>query len=102
MQRGRKSTGENAVHPLGDVLAPSRVAAGNLGDAPAAEADFIQRFHDRRPVVVAFEPGNVEALPQAFPLPPLAPELFDAAPPSPPFYPPHTFFRPPLADPSTS
>src|SRR6266849_8459512 len=77
MPRRPWSTGEDAVHPLGDVLEPSRVAAGNLSDAPAVEANFIQRFHDRRPVVVAFEQGNVEALPQAFLVAPLAAEFFD-------------------------
>src|SRR6266702_7915523 len=74
---GARSTGENSVHALGDVLEPSRVAAGNLGDAPAAKADFIQRLHDRRPVVVAFEQGNVEALPQAFLVAPFAAEFLD-------------------------
>src|SRR5581483_4630205 len=60
---------ENPVHPLAHVLQESRVIqAGRmirrLGDGPAMIADFPQRLHDLRPVVVPFEVIHVETLPQ--------------------------------------
>src|SRR5262245_40322657 len=48
-----------------------------FGDGPALIADVIQRFHDRRPIVVAFEVFHVEAGAQAVFVHLLAAVLFD-------------------------
>src|SRR5690349_16077901 len=43
-----------------------RIAPALLRHDPARVADFIDRFHHRRPIVVAFEQRHLEALPQTF------------------------------------
>ena len=65
------------VGPLGEELQARGVAAGDFEDAPACVADLVERFHRRRPVVVAFAEFDLKAFAQAFGVALFAAEFLD-------------------------
>src|ERR1035441_3227124 len=72
------SGGQYLGEAVGEVFESFRgVAAGLFGHHPAVVADVVHGLHDGRPIVIAFEQLNVEALPQAFGVALLAAEFLD-------------------------
>src|SRR5437667_4061345 len=62
----RRSTRKNAVHFFRKLFQTfGAVGAPLFGDAPAVVADFVERLHHFRPIIVAFQKRNIEAFPQA-------------------------------------
>src|SRR5947208_15441206 len=72
------SFAKNPGHPLRNILQRIEIVGAVLFSyAPAVIADFIERFHDSRPIVVAFAERRAKTFPQSFRVAPLAAEFLD-------------------------
>src|SRR5437660_2291855 len=72
------SFAKNPGHPLRNVFQRFEiVGAVLLSYAPAVIADFIQSFHDGRPIIVAFAERRAKTFPQSFGVASLAAEFLD-------------------------